>query len=243
MQGRGSRFLWCLPAVFVLGVTALATSWTAFYIYHPSGFVGTLPSISETISTAPGSIVFQFLMCVIAPCIVVTWLLNFAATKASIEMLAASGRSTTLATALNYASCFVGILAGGFLAGLTAIRLHDGSLAHNWHIWLSEGFYSTQVIAFLIDSWCATARRSAQSSAAQTRALRARWTIGLSAIAMSLVFLRLYISREIVADPWMSQAIYVSCEYLLATLCFAYPMAQYTEVRAYYGGFREEVPA
>ncbi len=116
-------------------------------------------------------------------------------------------------------------------------------MAHHWHIWLSEGFYSTQVIAFLIDSWCATVRRTDQSSPAQTRALRARWTIGLSAIGMSLVFLRLYVSREVVSDPWISQAIYVSCEYLLATLCFAYPMAQYTEVRAYYGGFREEVHA
>ncbi|HEY4125847.1 MAG TPA: hypothetical protein VGM36_14600 [Rhizomicrobium sp.] len=243
MTGPGSRFLWCLPAVFVLGVMALAISWTAFYIYHPAGFVGTLPSISETISTAPGSIVFQSLMLVIAPCIVGTWLLNFNATKANIEMLAASGRRVALASALNCASRFVGILAGAFLAGLTAIRLHDGSTAHHWHIWLSEGFYSTQVIAFLIDSWCATARRSDQSSAAQTRALYARWTIGLSAIAMSLFFLRLYISRQIFADPWLSQAIYVSCEYLLATLCFAYPMAQYTEVRAYYGGVREEALA
>lgn len=205
MAGRGSRFLWCVPAVFIIGVTALAASWTAFYIYHPAGFIGTLPSISETISTEPGSIVFQTLMCVVTPCIVATWLLNFSATRANLAMLAASGRKIGTASVLNILSCGVGILAGLLLAGLSAIRLHDGHLAHHWHIWLSEGFYSTQVTAFLIDASCAIVRRGEKSSTAQTRSLRARITIGLSAIAMSLVFLRLYISREIVSDPWISR--------------------------------------
>ena len=155
MTGLAPRLLWCAPAIFVIGVTALAASWTLFYIYHPDGFVGTLPSISETISTEPGSIVFQSLMCVVTPCIVVTWLLNFFASNANLATLAADGGNPTIGSALNAASCALGIVAGLLLAGLAAIRLHDGHLAHHWHIWLSEGFYSTQVISFLIDASCA----------------------------------------------------------------------------------------
>jgi len=243
MAGLTPRLLWCAPAIFVIGVTALAASWTFFYIYHPAGFVDTLPSISETISTEPGSIVFQSLMCVVTPCIVVTWLLNFSASKANLATLAASGGNTTIGSALNVAACALGILAGLQLAGLAAVRLHDGHLAHHWHIWLSEGFYSTQVIAFLIDALCAIVRREGKTGVAQTRSLRARLAVGLAAIGMALVFLYLYIFRNIVADPWLSQAIYVTCEYMLATLCFAYPMAAYPELRAYYGGVREEAPA
>ncbi len=243
MTGLAPRLLWCAPAIFVIGVTALAASWTLFYIYHPDGFVGTLPSISETISTEPGSIVFQSLMCVVTPCIVVTWLLNFFASNANLATLAADGGNPTIGSALNAASCALGIVAGLLLAGLAAIRLHDGHLAHHWHIWLSEGFYSTQVISFLIDASCAIVRHDGNSGAAQTRSLRARLAVGLTAVGMALVFLYLYIFRNIVADPWLSQAIYVTCEYMLATLCFAYPMAAYPELRAHYGSVREEMPA
>jgi hypothetical protein len=244
MSGIGARLMWCAPAVFVIGVVALTSSWTLFYIYHPDGFVGTLPSISETISTAPGSIAFQSLMCVVTPCIVVTWLLNFFATRSSLAMLAASGRPVAIASLLNIAACAVGILAGILLAALAAIRLHDGDVAHEWHIWLSEGFYSTQVVSFLIDASCAVARRGENSTPAQSRSLRARLLVGFSAITMALVFLYLYVSREIVpGDPLLSQGIYVACEYMLATLCFAYPMAAYPELRAYYGSVREEAPA
>jgi hypothetical protein len=236
MARLAPRLLWAGPAVFVMGVTALALSRVLFYIFHPSGFVGTLPSISETISVTPGSTAFQSLMCAIAPCIVIFWLTNFSQVRVQIGSLAASGRSTALATGLNIAACATGLLAGGMLAGLTAIKLHDGHIAHHWHILLSEGFYSSQVISFLFDAACAMARRDGSGNPAQARSLRLRLVIGPTATVTALMFLYLYVWREIVPDPLLSQAIYVACEYTLATLCFAYPVAAYPELRAFYGG-------
>ena len=97
MTGLSARFLWCVPAVFVIGVTALAVSWGLFYVYHPDGFVGTLPSISETISKTPGSLVFQSLMCVVTPCIVASWILNFNATRAHLNTMASRGENVRVA--------------------------------------------------------------------------------------------------------------------------------------------------
>jgi len=244
MSGLAPRFLWCLPAVFVIGVTALALSLGLFYVYHPEGFVGTLPSISETISISPGSIAFQTLMCVVTPCIVVTWLLNYNATGAQLAQLAARGENVGLARALNLLSCIVGIVAGLQLAGLSALKLHSGHLSHEWHIWLSEGFYSSQVTAFLIDGVCAVVRRKGPANPGQARSLRARLGIGFAASAAALTFLYLYVSRKDFSDAMLVQAVYVTNEYLLATLCFAYPMAAYPELRAYYlGPVREEAIA
>lgn len=245
MPGLAQRFLWCVPAVFVIGVSALAISWGLFYVYHPDGFVGTLPSISETISIAPGSIAFQVLMCVVTPCIVVSWILNYNATRAQIAQLAASGENVGLASGLNLLACIVGIAAGVQLAGLSALKLHSGTFAHNWHMWLSEGFYSSQVVSFLIDGVCAAARRKgSEANPAQARSLRARLSIGIAASAAALLFLYLYLSRKDFSDVWLVQAVYVTSEYMLATLCFAYPMAAYPELRAFYlGGVREEATA
>jgi hypothetical protein len=244
MTGLSPRLLWCVPAVFVIGVTALAVSWGLFYVYHPDGFIGTLPSISETISKTPGSIVFQLLMCVVTPCIVVSWLLNFNATKGHLASLAARDENVRMARGLNIAACTVGILAGVLLASLSAVKLHSGHVSHVWHIWLSEGFYSTQVTAFLIDGACAVLRRKGQTNSAQARSLRARLAVGIAAVVAALVFLYLYVSRHDFADAWLAQAIYVTCEYTLATVCFAYPMAAYPELRAFYlDPVREEAPA
>lgn len=244
MTGLSARFLWCVPAVFVIGVTALAVSWGLFYVYHPDGFVGTLPSISETISKTPGSLVFQSLMCVVTPCIVVSWILNFNATRVHLNTMASRGENVRVARAFNLAACIVGIIAGVLLASLSAVKLHSGHVSHEWHIWLSEGFYSTQVTSFLIDGICAVLRRKGQTNAAQARSLRARLGVGVGAMVTALVFLYLYISRRDFADAWLAQAVYVTCEYLLATTCFAYPMAAYPELRAFYlGQVREEAPA
>ena len=59
-----------------------------------------------------------------------------------------------------------------------------------------------------------------------------------------MLFLYLYLSRKDFSDVWLAQAVYVTSEYMLATLCFAYPMAAYPELRAFYlGGVREEATA
>ncbi|HVZ68335.1 MAG TPA: hypothetical protein VG891_02655 [Rhizomicrobium sp.] len=241
MPGLAPRFLWCVPAVFVIGVTALAASWGLFYVYHPDGFVGTLPSISETISIAPGSIAFQVLMCVVTPCIVVSWLLNYNASRWQIAQLEARGDDVRPASALNLLSCTLGIAAGMQLAGLSALKLHSGDFSHEWHIWLSEGFYSSQVLSFLIDGVCAAVRSKGTVRPAQARSLRARIGLGIAAAVTALAFLYLYVSRQDFSDAWLAQALYVTSEYMLATLCFAYPMAAYPELRAFYlGAVREE---
>jgi hypothetical protein len=236
MSGIAPRFLWCAPAVFVIGVIALAASWGAFYVYHPDGFIGTLPSISETISISPGSIVFQSLMCLVTPCIVVTWLLNFNATRGHLAQLSAQGQDIRLASRLNLAACVVGIVAGILLASLSAIKLHSGHLSHEWHIWLSEGFYSTQVGSFLIDGMCAFVRRKGHTNPAQSRSLRARLIIGLASLTTALVFLFMYVARPDFSDAWAAQAFYVTCESARATLCCAYPRAAYPQWRAYFSG-------
>lgn len=242
--GPSPRLLWCVPAVFVIGVTALAVSWGLFYVYHPDGFVDTLPSISETISKTPGSTAFQLLMCIVTPCIVVSWLLNFNATRAHLATIAARGENIRAASRFNLAACSIGILAGLLLASLSVVKLHAGHLSHTWHIWLSEGFYSSQVTAFLLDGICAVLRRKGQTNNAQARSLRARLGVGIGAMVTALVFLYLYVARHDFADAWLAQAVYVTCEYLLATTCFAYPMAAYPELRAHYmGRVTEEAPA
>lgn len=241
MPGQAPRFLWCVPAVFVLGVTALAVSWGLFYVYHPEGFVGTLPSISETISRTPGSTAFQILMCVVTPCIVVSWLLNFHANRMQIASLARRGADMRMARLFNRLSCIVGIAAGLQLAGLSALKLHAGPLSHSLHMLLSEGFYTSQVTAFAFDGICALLRRSPSMPSAQAKSLRARLVITVAAAAIAFVFLYLYLSRKDFSDALLAQAFYVASEYLLATLCFAYPVAAYPELRAFYlTGFREE---
>jgi|GEM_PF-4038201 len=243
MQGLGPRLLWCPPAVFVVGVAALIVSWSLFFAYYPQGFVGTLPTISETISRAPASYAFQLAMCVVTPSIVVTWLLTFNAARAHLAQIAAGGVDVTVMARLNLIASILGIVAGVFLAGLSAFQLHSGHISHRLHIWLSEGFYTTQILAYIFDTICAKMRNRHAPNPVLARSLRARAGVTLITSTLSLIFLYLYLERSIFPDPFIAQAFYVTCEYVLATLCFTYPLAAYPELRAYVGPVRSAVPA
>lgn len=243
MQGLGPRLIWCAPAVFVAGIAALVASWSLFFAYYPEGFVGTLPTISETISRAPASYAFQLMMCVVTPSIVVTWLINFDATRTHLTALAGQGVPVLAMERLNLIACILGIVAGLFLAGLSAFQLHNGHMSHRLHIWLSEGFYATQILAFICDTLCARLRNSHSSSPVQARSLRARASVTLITGTLSLIFLFLYLERGLFADPYLAQALYVACEYVLAGLCFAYPLAAFAEMRSHVGSVRSAVPA
>lgn len=243
MQGLGPRLVWCAPAVFVAGIAALIASWSLFLAYHPEGFIGTLPTISETISRAPASYAFQLMMCVVTPSIVVTWLINFDATRAHLTALGAQGVPVATMGWLNLIACILGIVAGLFLAGLSIFQLHNGPMSHRLHIWLSEGFYATQILAFIFDTVCARLRNKHSTSPVQARSLRARTGVTLTTSTLSLIFLFLYLERSIFADPYLAQAFYVACEYVLASLCFAYPLAAFAEMRHHVGPLRSAVPA
>jgi hypothetical protein len=229
--------IWCAPTAFVSGVTALIASWLLFYIYHPEGFVGTLPSISETISTSPADFVFQGLMCVVAPCIFLIWPLNFFATRGRHAAQIGRGRYVPLERGLNILTCFTGMMAGVFLGALSIIKLHDGDVAHDLHIEFSAAFYISQILTFIFDAASAAIQRyvlRGSDSRAQRLSLRWRMIIGGSAIADALLFFYLYLHRDVFSDAYFAQALYVFAEYALATLCFAYPLAVFPELREYY---------
>ncbi len=242
MNRLAPRLLWCVPTVFGLGVTALAVTWTLFYIYYPDGFIGTLPTISETIAYAPGSYAFQLCMAVVTPSIAVTWWLNYHTTKQQLWRDGVRpGYRLGNAHRLNFAACIIGILAGALLAGLSIFRLHDGTLSHHLHIWLSAGFYVTQVLAFILDTICAWMRRTVDET--QMHSLRLRlWVSGIT-LGGSLLFLFLFFARHIFADAYMAQLVYVTCEYIISAVCFSYPMAAYPEIRAYLAVANAPIPA
>ena len=64
--------------------------------------------------------------------------------------------------------------------------------------------------------------------------MRSRAVIGVLTLVSALWFLYMYLDRDGFWSLYVGQQIYVATEYTLATLCLAYPVAPFPEVRRHF---------
>ena len=231
------RLAWSAPLIFVISTTGVLATRVIYSYYYPQKFLKTVPTISETSSHSPSADVFEWTMFASVLCIFVLWPLVFVMNRERLQQIGKDHVTWPLHL-LNGASTALGLVAGVFLAMLGVVRLHDGPLSHDVHIDLSIFYYSTQVIAFLIDGIIAMWMRRVHtglSGPVERRALRARAAIGVCATVVALWFLYMYLHRGGIWDLRTGQTIYVATEYALVLLCMLYPLAIFLELRRHYG--------
>ena len=229
--------VWCVPLIFVLGSSAVLLAWGVFAVYRPEAFIDSVPTISETASRWPSSLVFQILIFATVPCILVGWILNYWMNRHRLDAVAGTADGVAVLRAVNFAACALGIFAGLNLALLGVFKLHAGDWNHYLHLQLSKSFYGTQVVAFLLDGWCAIRLRricSGLDGPAERLSQRSRAAVGICAAGSALFFLYLYVDRDAFDDRLLAQQVYVGTEYLLVILCLAYPVAPFPEARQHF---------
>ena len=239
---------WCyklcysVVLIFLIGAPSVFAVRYLYGLYHPNQFIGTVPSISGTTSESPTAEIFEWAMYPVAACIVTAWTLNL---DMNLHRLATAGVQSGRIGLLNTLSWACGLLGAVFLIVLAVVNLSDG---HDVHMWSSEAFYVAQVLSFLFDIQCAIALRRAcphVSTPEDRNSLRGKILVGLLTLGFSLFFLLMFVIREHL-DPsiqYSAQCIYVTTEYIVVLLCFAYPLPAFPEIRSHYrrlAGARDE---
>lgn len=240
-SSSASAYLWhyyltyALPLVFLIGVPSIFITRQIYYAHYPAQFVLDSPSISGTASDAPSSIFFEWTMYAVTLCIFISWSLNLFMNSARMARLSAEDRHVLL-PALSGFACFSGIVAGVFLATLGLFTLNNGYEVHMYSSWI---FYISQVLAILLDTilvfWLARLCAEHQGPT-ERNGRRARLVLGLMILSASLFFLfmyevRAYLPKE---DKYPAQLVFVASEYLVAVLCFSYPLTIFAEMRRHY---------
>jgi hypothetical protein len=229
------RLTLCLPLIFVLGTSSLFVTRYIYWLYHPEEWVGTLPSISGTASEPPASTFFLAMMVAAALCIVISWSLALGMYLQRLRLVRQSDDRARLAM-LSVAACGTGMVAGLSLGALAIVSLRDG---HDFHIDASYAFFISQVLSFLLEGACAVAVRRAcpgLDGPVERRAVRVKLIAGLTILVCALFFLFMYHVRDYLAPAslYPAQQIYVASEYVVALLCFAYPLTAFAEIRRHY---------
>jgi hypothetical protein len=222
--------------VFLIGAPTLLVTRLVFQHHYPQEFVGTLPSISGTAALAPASSVFMWAILATVLCILVAWSLELAMVRHRLATLAPPDPRLGQARRLNVFACVTGMLAGVFLGLLAVVNLQTGN---RQHMIFSVLFFVCQSMAFLFDAWCAVLQRrlcTGLDGPAERLSIIAKLTVAGITVVSALFFLFMFIAKDknVFADRYTAQLIYVGAEYLLATLMFAYPAPAYFEVRRHY---------
>jgi hypothetical protein len=225
----------CVPLVFLIGAPTLLVTRMVFQHHYPHKFVGTLPSISGTAAAAPASSIFMWAILAVVLCILVSWSLELAMVRQRLT-LAAPHAQLAQARRLNVIACVTGMLAGVFLGLLAVVNLQTGN---RQHMLFSVLFFVCQAVAFLFDTWCATLQRRLLSDLdgpAERLSIAGKLLVAGATVVSAFFFLFMFIAkdRNVFADRYTAQVVYVTAEYLLAMLLFAYPVPAYFEVRRHY---------
>jgi hypothetical protein len=229
------RLAWCLPLVFVIGAASLFITRYIYWLYHPEQWVGDAPSISGTASAPPASVFFMVAMLADAVCIVVCWTLTLTMYRQRLRLVPRSRGRARLAL-WSGAACLMGMLAGLSLAALGSVDLSDG---HDFHMLASYVFFISQVLAFLLEGSAAVALRRVcpgLDGPVERRAPRAKLSAGITTLVCALFFFFMYLVRDHLAPAvlYPAQQVYVASEYVVALLCFAYPLTSFREIRHHF---------
>jgi len=224
-----------LPLVFLIGVPTIFITRSIHYAHFPDDFVMDSPTISGSAAAPPASHFFEYAMFAVTFCIFMSWALNLMMNSDRLARLPREERPRTLTFVGRFAA-FCGVAAGFFLCLLGMYTLNNG---HEVHMWSSWAFYITQVLAILLDTifvfWLARIC-SEHHTSVEHFGRRCRVVLGVSILICSLIFLFMYQVRDFLseADRYPAQLFFVFSEYVVAILCFAYPLAGFAEMRRHY---------
>jgi hypothetical protein len=233
-----------MPTIFCLGLFSLVATRALFLTYYPEEFVGTVPTISEVISAPPGSSLFVTLVFLITPSIVVAWSLAWLMYRRRLEGV--TGGAARGIGFWSSAAFSLGLVAALALLLLALYPLHAGAMSHFLHLQFSKLFYTAQVCACLCEIVAASRLRKLQPAHHDRREalfLRLRIAITATNVGGALLFLYLYVDREALGDRLLGQQIFVTTEYFLCALCFAYPACGFHETRRHFAERAEIIAA
>ena len=234
-QSWRRRLSWSLPLVFLIGAPVIVATRLILYSTYPGRFDHMIPSISKTAAYAPGNYVFAVGMSAVAVCIFIAWSICRRIGNERILHLAPQAYQNRL-LGLNGAGSVLGMIAGLMLALLALISLEG---ENSLHMVLSALFFSFQVLAFAVDTFCyQLLRRYAGRKADRELKLAAttRLWMCLAVVTSANLFLYMFMNKSdgLFDSRHLAQQVYIFSEHALSFLSLAYPGALFPDVLRYF---------
>jgi hypothetical protein len=222
----------------------VAATGLLFYATNPEYFERSVPTISRTGSYPPTSYLFATGMVLVSVCIFVTWALARGAHREVIAKLIDDRDKADRANLLNDTASYFGCLAGFCLGSMGVVSLE---ISNFLHMLLSWGFFITQILAFLLDTWLSLMlrRESRARNSGPVYDPNGRPWVCLTVCVFGLLFLAMFYAKDenVFDDRMLAQWIFVSGEYIVAFFSFYYafrfqPLAkEYVRTRLARRGF------
>ncbi len=213
--------------VFFLGAGTVLLSRALAYFYQQQLFIDTSPSISKIASFMPGLLLFKVGISIVCVAIVISWLLCYQQLQQRLQQLPENAPSLDRESKALFIAILCGSIAGLFLLLLTHNTLEDND---PFHIFLSFGFFISQVLAFIIDVIILNQiNRKLAQPLFNTQKIQ-RLTLFIFAVA--LFFLFLYFTKDHVSEDYrlLVRRIFVLCEYTIACCSFLYSALRFYSV-------------